>query len=125
MPRLRILLGLVLVCAVAGALVISGILPRIKAKTALRQETSISAEPAVSIVHPQRQASAQELVLPGNIQAFMDAPIYARTSGYLKKWYFDIGSHVRAVSCSRKSRAPRWISSFNRPGKNLARPKPT
>src|SRR4051794_13606860 len=96
MPRLRILLGLVLVCAVAGALVISGILPRIKAKTALRQETSISAEPAVSIVHPQRQASAQELVLPGNIQAFMDAPIYARTSGYLKKWYFDIGSHVRA-----------------------------
>ena len=88
MPRLRILLGLVLVCAVAGALVISGILPRIKAKTALREETSISAEPAVSIVHPQRQAGAQELVLPGNIQAFMDAPIYARTSGYLKKWYF-------------------------------------
>jgi RND family efflux transporter MFP subunit len=96
MPRLRILLGLVLVCAVAGALVVSGILPRMKAKTALRQETSISAEPAVSIVHPQRQAGAQELVLPGNIQAFMDAPIYARTSGYLKKWYFDIGSHVRA-----------------------------
>jgi RND family efflux transporter MFP subunit len=71
-------------------------LPRIKAKTVLRQETSMAAEPAVTIVHPQRQAGAQELVLPGNIQAFMDAPIYARTSGYLKKWYFDIGSQVKA-----------------------------
>jgi RND family efflux transporter MFP subunit len=95
MPRLRILLGLLLVCAVAGALVVTGILPRIKAKAVLRQETSVAAEPAVTIVHPQHQAGAQELVLPGNIQAFMDAPIYARTSGYLKKWYFDIGSHVK------------------------------
>ena len=96
MRRLRILLGLLVVCAVAGALVVTGILPRIKAKTVLRQETSMAAEPAVTIVHPQRQAGAQELVLPGNIQAFMDAPIYARTSGYLKKWYFDIGSQVKA-----------------------------
>src|SRR3954465_4856795 len=95
MPRLRILLGLVLVCAIAGALVVSGILPRVKAKTVLRQQTSLAAEPAVTIVHPQRQSGSQELVLPGNIQAFMDAPIYARTSGYLKKWYFDIGSRVK------------------------------
>lgn len=95
MPRLGVLLGLLLICLVAGALVVSGILPRIKAKTVLRQETTVAAEPAVAIVHPQRQAAAQELVLPGNIQAFMDAPIYARTSGYLKKWYFDIGSRVK------------------------------
>jgi RND family efflux transporter MFP subunit len=95
MPRLRILLGLLLVCAVAAALVISGILPRVKAKAALRQETSVAAEPSVTIVHPQREPGSQELVLPGNIQAFMDAPIYARTSGYLKKWYFDIGSRVK------------------------------
>ncbi len=95
MPRLRILLGLLVACAVAGALVVTGILPRLKARTALRQETSVAAEPAVTIIHPQRQAGAQEIVLPGNIQAFMDAPIYARTSGYLKKWYFDIGSRVK------------------------------
>src|SRR5436305_15081101 len=95
MPRVRILLGLLVVCAVAGALVVSGILPRIKAKSVLRQETSLAAEPAVTVVHPQRQTGAQELVLPGNSQAFMDAPIYARTSGYLKKWYFDIGSRVK------------------------------
>ena len=96
MPRVRILLGLLVVCAVAGALVVSGILPRIKAKSVLRQETSLAAEPAVTVVHPQRQTGAQELVLPGSIQAYMDAPIYARTSGYLKKWYFDIGSHVKS-----------------------------
>ncbi len=95
MPRLRVLLGLVVVLAIAGALVVSGILPRLKAKTVLRQQTSFAAEPAVTIVHPQRQSGSQELVLPGNIQAFMDAPIYARTSGYLKKWYFDIGSRVK------------------------------
>src|SRR5690242_3609418 len=95
MPRLSVLLGLLVICVAAGALVVSGILPRIKAKTVLRQETSVAAEPAIAIVHPQRQPGAQELVLPGNIQAFMDAPIYARTSGYLKKWYFDIGSRVR------------------------------
>lgn len=96
MPRLRVLLGLILLAAVAGALVVSGILPRLKAKTVLRQQTSLAAEPAVTIVHPQRQPGSQELVLPGNIQAFMDAPIYARTSGYLKKWYFDIGSRVKS-----------------------------
>jgi len=95
MPRLRILIGLLLACAIAGALVVTGILPRMKARTVLRQETNLAAAPAVTIVHPQRQAGAQEIVLPGNIQAFMDAPIYARTSGYLKKWYFDIGSRVR------------------------------
>src|SRR5947208_10993511 len=95
MPRVRVLLALALLVAVAGVLVVSGILPRLKAKTVLRQQTSLTAEPAVTIVHPQRQAGSQELVLPGNIQAFMDAPIYARTSGYLKKWYFDIGSRVK------------------------------
>jgi RND family efflux transporter MFP subunit len=49
----------------------------------------------VSVVHPQLNASSDELVLPGNIQAFVEAPIYARTHGYLKSWYFDIGAYVR------------------------------
>jgi RND family efflux transporter MFP subunit len=50
----------------------------------------------VSVVHPQLNgSSSDELVLPGNIQAFVEAPIYARTHGYLKSWYFDIGAYVR------------------------------
>jgi RND family efflux transporter MFP subunit len=47
------------------------------------------------VVFPQEGAPTQEIVLPGNTQAFSDAPIYARTNGYLKHWYFDIGAHVQ------------------------------
>jgi RND family efflux transporter MFP subunit len=52
--------------------------------------------PTVSVVHPKRGALKDEIVLPGNIQAFTISPIYARTSGYLKKWYVDIGGRVKA-----------------------------
>ncbi len=48
------------------------------------------------MVKPKRSAPAQEIVLPASVQAFIDAPIYARTNGYLKKWYVDIGGHVKA-----------------------------
>ena len=89
------LLFTVVLLIVAAALVVSGILPRLRARQALREETDIEAAPAVSVVTPKRGAPAEEVVLPGNIQAFVDAPIYARTSGYLKRWYFDIGAHVK------------------------------
>ena len=72
-----------------------GILPRIQARTALRQETMRMAVPTVAVVQPKRSAPAQEIVLPANVQAFADAPIYARTNGYLKRWYVDIGSRVK------------------------------
>ncbi|HTU45953.1 MAG TPA: efflux RND transporter periplasmic adaptor subunit [Bryobacteraceae bacterium] len=93
--RIRAILILVVVLGGVAALVASGILPRLRARQALRKQTTISAEPAVTVVHPQRANPAEEVVLPGNIQAFIDAPIYARTNGYLKKWYFDIGAHVK------------------------------
>jgi RND family efflux transporter MFP subunit len=96
MSRLRLVIGLVLVLVIAAALVASGIFPRLRARAALRSQTDFAAEPTVAVTHPKRQTSSQELVLPGNIQAFTDAPIYARTSGYLRKWYFDIGAHVKA-----------------------------
>ncbi len=79
----------------AVLLVIFGILPRIQARTALRQETARMAVPTVAVVQPKRSAPAQEIVLPANVQAFADAPIYARTNGYLKRWYVDIGGHVK------------------------------
>ncbi len=77
------------------AIVIAGVVPRLRAKAALKVETDNLAVPAVEIIHPERGSPQQEIVLPGNIQAFIDAPIYARTNGYLKAWYFDIGAHVR------------------------------
>jgi RND family efflux transporter MFP subunit len=86
---------LLLAVVTAVLLVVFGILPRIQARTALRQETARMAVPTVAVVQPKRSAPAQEIVLPASVQAFADAPIYARTNGYLKRWYVDIGSHVR------------------------------
>jgi RND family efflux transporter MFP subunit len=60
----------------------------------LQQRTEAAAIPTVAIVFPEEGAPTQEIVLPGNTQAFSDAPIYARTSGYLRRWYSDIGAHV-------------------------------
>ena len=85
----------VLALVIAVLLVVFGILPRIQARTALRQETLRMAVPTVAVVLPKRSAPAQEIVLPANVQAFADAPIYARTNGYLKRWYVDIGSRVK------------------------------
>ncbi len=51
--------------------------------------------PDVAVTNPTGSKTSDELALPGNTQAFVDTPIYARTNGYLKKWYFDIGAHVR------------------------------
>lgn len=90
------LLIAVVVLLIVAAVVIGGIVPRIRAKAALRTETYDLAIPTVKVVHPKRGAPQQEIVLPGNIQAFTDAPVYARTNGYLKKWYSDIGAHVKA-----------------------------
>ncbi len=85
----------VAVFAVVALVVISGILPRVKARATLRAETARLAIPTVSVVQPKRAAASQEIVLPANVQPYITAPIYARTNGYLKRWYADIGVHVK------------------------------
>jgi len=87
-----LLVGIVVVAVVLAAV---GIVPRLMARTALQQQTDALAAPDVLLAKPQLGQPSQEVVLPGNVQAFTDSPIYARTSGYLKKWYFDIGAHVK------------------------------
>jgi len=89
------LVFLVALLIVAG-IVIGGVLPRVKARAALKAATNDLAIPTVSVAHPQLGAPQTEIVLPGNVQAFTDSPIYARTNGYLKKWYVDIGARVKA-----------------------------
>ncbi len=93
--RLRFLLFALLALVAMAVIVIAGIRPRLRAQQTLRQQTDYRAAPTVTVAHPRKEAPSEEIVLPGNIQAFTDAPIYARTSGYLKKWYFDIGTHVK------------------------------
>src|ERR1700720_3363567 len=81
--------------AALALLIYSGIHSRTAAESRLKQRTEQAAIPTVAVVFPQEGAPTQEIVLPGNTQAFSDAPIYARTSGYLKRWFFDIGAHVQ------------------------------
>jgi RND family efflux transporter MFP subunit len=89
---------LLLTLAVFGALgyeIRRGILTRVAAAEELTRTTNDAATPAVQVVHPQSAAPLQEIVLPGSTQAFIDSAIYARTSGYLTHWYFDIGARVK------------------------------
>ena len=102
---LRLVLALVLL-AVIAVLVTRGINSRIKSASAVKQETMNLAVPAVSVAHPKLGALKDELVLPGNIQAFTDSPIYARASGYLKQWHVDIGAHVKAGQLLADIEAP-------------------
>jgi RND family efflux transporter MFP subunit len=88
-------LVLVVALVVIAALLVSGIWSRVRARTALKAETVQVALTAVSVVSPKQTVPTQELILPGNVQPFITAPIYARTNGYLKKWYVDIGAHVK------------------------------
>jgi RND family efflux transporter MFP subunit len=93
--RRRQWLYLAIALVVVVTLLASGIWSRVKARTSLRVETAQVALTAVSVVSPKQAAPAQEIILPGNVQPFITAPIYSRTNGYLKKWYFDIGAHVK------------------------------
>lgn len=96
-PRKSRLFMLLLV--VAAALVIIGLFTMLQRRSqydALAKETERLAIPTVSVTHPIAEPPQEDLVLPSTLQAYVESPIYARTSGYLKKWYHDIGSHVQA-----------------------------
>jgi RND family efflux transporter MFP subunit len=86
---------LIIAVVVVVALLVSGIVSRVRARTKLKRETAQVALTAVSVVSPKQTAPAEEIILPGNVQPFITSPVYARTNGYLKKWYFDIGAHVK------------------------------
>ncbi len=92
--RWSIIVGIILVVCV-GYAIFEGIQSRVQAKTELHLVAVNSAIPFVNIVYPKGGAEAEEIELPGNTQAFTDTPIYARTNGYVKQWYVDIGARVK------------------------------
>jgi len=87
-----ILFVIVMVLVVLGAVTL---FQRRAQYQALAKETETLAIPTVAVIHASVESAQEDLVLPGAMQAFVESPIYARTSGYLKKWYHDIGSRVR------------------------------
>ena len=83
---------LVLALLAAGAL---ALLTRMHASRVLADTTAQEAIPTVAVVHPIEENPDEQLVLPGTLQAYVESPIYARTNGYLLRWYRDIGSRVK------------------------------
>jgi RND family efflux transporter MFP subunit len=91
----RAVVAVVVFFLVAVVIAVSSILPRARAKADLKKRTNDLATPSVLLISPKPGQPSNEVVLPGNISPFSDAPIFARTNGYLEKWYYDIGSHVK------------------------------
>jgi len=89
------LLLLAIAAIVVVAALLSGIWSRVKAQKSLRTETAQVALTSVSVRLPKPATPAAEIILPGNVQPYITSPIYSRTNGYLKKWYFDIGARVK------------------------------
>lgn len=94
-PRRLKTVGVVALCA-AVSVVALGVMSRVHADQSVKAWTSAQTVPTVRVINVSGGAGPQTLVLPGDLQAFYDAPIHARVSGYLKKWYADIGTSVKA-----------------------------
>jgi len=94
------------VVALALLLAVWGILSRLSARNALDREAREAAIPTVLTTRPRSGPAADTLVLPGSVQAYYEAPIYARTSGYLKIWYTDIGAAVKKGQLLAEIEAP-------------------
>lgn len=90
-PLFLAFLAIVIALVVAGAVLM---FQRRSEYQALASNTEALAVPTVAVIHPTAESGNEDLVLPGTLQAFVESPIYARTNGYLKRWYHDIGSRV-------------------------------
>ena len=117
--KAAVLLAVVAVVLLGGG-IYAGIRDRVNAETALAKETEETSIPYVDVIHPMGQAPDQQLLLPGQTVAFSDAPIYARTSGYLKKWTVDIGAHVKQGQLLAQIEAPELDQQLRQARADLA-----
>ncbi len=92
--------------ALAAALLALGIVPRIDARAAQRAQVAAQQALPVSVVMPGAAPADQTLTLPGSVMPYADAPIYARTSGYIAHWSADLGAHVKAGQTLAQISAP-------------------
>jgi RND family efflux transporter MFP subunit len=104
---------------VLGVVIYSGIHQRAAAESNLGTATEQAAIAAVNVVEPKSGAGLEEIVLPGTTQAFIDTPIFARTNGYLKQWYFDIGAHVEKGQLLAVIEAPELDQQLDQARANL------
>ena len=114
-----VVLGLVALVAL-GALAWRGIAVRARAMTTLTSETRELAIPSVSVVEAKRGAPTESLILPGTLQAYTDAPVYARTGGYLKRRLAEMGEHVKAGQLLAEIDAPELEQQLQQARADLA-----
>jgi membrane fusion protein, multidrug efflux system len=107
---LTIVAVLLLVLLAAGALTLWS---RASHERALAKETERSTVPTVAVVHPLAEKPDEDLVLPGSLLAYVESPIYARTNGYLVRWYKDIGSQVTKGELLAKIDTPEVDQELN------------
>jgi RND family efflux transporter MFP subunit len=98
--------------AVAAAAAATGLVVRWRHEAAVKHWTVAQAVPVVSFTKPESGGASSRLILPGDIEAWFEAPIYARVNGYLKKWYFDYGATVKAGQILAEIEAPDLDASF-------------
>ena len=114
------ILAFIAIVAVFGILAWRGIAGRARAMTELKKDTAEMAVPAVVVVAPKQGAPQEEITLPGAIQAFAEAPIYARTSGYLKRRYVEMGARVKANQLLAEIDAPELEQQLQQARSDLA-----
>jgi RND family efflux transporter MFP subunit len=105
---------------IAAVIVATGVGERMKGRSSLARETDQEAIPTVAVVAPGQGIKDQTLTLPGDIQAYFEAPIYARVSGYLKSWDEDIGAHVKAGQLLAEIDTPDLDQQLNQAKADLA-----
>lgn len=112
--------ALIMFVVIVALVIGGGIWQRMRAEESLVKATEVAAISTVDVIHPSLDATGNELVLPGNAQAYSDTPIYARTSGFLKAWNFDIGAHVRKGQLLVELEAPEVDKQLMQARANLA-----
>jgi RND family efflux transporter MFP subunit len=95
------------------AIAVLGISSRTAKNAGLQQQSNEAAQMIVTVIHPEKAATTIPLQLPGQTRAYIEAPIFAQTSGYLKKWYFDIGSKVKTGDVLAEIDTPQVDQQFN------------
>lgn len=95
-PRHALRIGAIVALVVAGVVVVTGITTRANSNEKLKQWTMEQSVPSVNVIVPAGGGEVSSIALPARFEAYSKAPIYARTNGYLKRWYADIGTRVKA-----------------------------
>jgi RND family efflux transporter MFP subunit len=113
-------LAVAAIVLVFAALAWRGIASRARVMGELKRDTAELALPSVSVVSPKAGAPQEDIVLPGAIQAFTEAPIYARTSGYLKRRLVELGQRVKADQLLAEIDAPELEQQLNQARSDLA-----